>query len=332
MNEMMMNATEEKELFIRYGSAASEAMFDFPCDFFRLPDSTGIIAYRKEFQCAIVIGDPICPPEETKKLTKAFHEFCKESHLNIIYIIVSEKFAKLAENYGCKISIEVCEEFVFDPANDPSLQSNRLRHRVEKAKKHGLTVHEYLPHDAEIEKSLTEIGREWQRAIKGPNVYLGHLNFFEDYSGKRWFYVKDGEKITSMIMLSKIEAADGWLLKFMINSPEAIHDTSEFLVTSVLEILRNENCHFLTKGMMPSNVLGHVKGLSSPSTWIIKNIYQGISWFYKFKKRKDYWLRYFPKALPSYLVLSNSHIGLNEARALMNVFKTSHGFNNKRSF
>lgn len=332
MHEIVISEVTEKELFIRYGSAASEAMFDYPCNFFRLPDCTGVIAYRNEFNCAVIIGDPICPREETEKLTKAFHQFCEDSNLKIIYIIVSKEFAKLAESLGCPISMEVCEEFVFDPEANPCLQSNRLRHRVEKAQKHGLTIHEYIPFDAEIENALKKIALEWQQAIKGPNVYLGHLNFFEDYFGKRWFYTMDGEKITSMMMLSKIESAEGWLLKFLITSPEAFHDTSEFLMTSVLEVLRKENCHFLTKGMMPVNFLGQVKGFNRFSTWIVKNVYKMISWFYKFKKRKDYWLRYNPQAAPSYLILSSSHMGLNEIKALLKVFRTSHGLQNKQSF
>ena len=322
---------KEKELFIRYGTAASEAMFDFPCNFFQIPDCTGIMAYRIEFNCAVVFGGPICPPHETSKLIEAFHSFCHESNFNIIYVIVSEKFAKWAkENYDYNILIEVCEEFIFDPEFDPCLASNRLRHRVEKALKHGLTVHEYIPFDADIENSLKQVGIKWQQAIKGSQIYLGHLNFFENYAGKRWFYVKDGEQITSMIMLSRVEACEGWLLKFLITSPGAFHDTSEFLMTSVLKILRKENCHFLTKGMVPANSLGEVSGLGSFSTGVARGIYKIINWIFKFKKRKEYWLRYNPKVAPAYLLLCRPHIGLNEIRALMKIFRTSRSLLNNQ--
>jgi lysylphosphatidylglycerol synthetase-like protein (DUF2156 family) len=320
----------EKELFIRYGSAASEAMLDFPCHFFRVPGCQGILAYRVAFNCAIVFGEPICPPDETIKLAEAFYNYCRASHLNIIYIIVSEKFAKWAKDSHCHILIEVCEEFIFDPESDPCASSSRLRHRVEKGAKHGLTVHEYIPINKEIEHSLQQVGIKWNEAIKGPHIYLGHLNFFENYVGKRWFYVKDGEQMTAMIMLSKIENEEGWLLKFLIIMPDAFHDTSEFLMASVLKILREENCHFLTKGMMPANRLGEVSGLSNFSTWILRHIYQTLSWIFKFKKRKEYWLRYHPKSVPSYLLLSNPNIGFNEMKALLKVFRTNIQFISKQ--
>lgn len=176
---------KETELFIRYGSAGSEAMFDFACNFFQIPDCLGIIAYRVEYDCAIVFGDPICPVNEISKLTEAFHSYCYASNLNIIYIIVSEKFAQWAMCSACSTLIEVCEEFIFDPEFDPCLTSNRLRHRVDKALKHGLTVHEYMPFNADIENSLKELGIKWQKTRKGSEIYLGHLNFFENYAGKR---------------------------------------------------------------------------------------------------------------------------------------------------
>lgn len=321
----IMNETheKEKELFIHYGSAASEAMFDFPCYFFETPECTGTIPYRIEYQCAIIFGEPLCPRDEMAKLTEAFHVYCRSANLNVIYIIVSENFAKWAKaQHYCSVSIEVCEELIFDPQLDPCKKSNRLRHRVEKATKHGLTVHEYIPFDPNIESALTQIGIEWKQAIKGPNVFLGHLNFFENYAGKRWFYVKDGETITSMIMLSRVEAYKGWLLKFLVTSPNAIHDTSEFLMTSVLNVLRKENCRFLTKGMVPADDLGEISGLGQVSTWVAKKIYPIISKTFKFKKRKEYWLRYNPIIAPSYLLFDHPHIGINEVRALMKVFRT----------
>lgn len=313
----------DRELFIRYGSSATEAMFDFPCNFFRRQECEGVVAYRIESGCAVVFGGPICPHNETAKLVEAFHKFCDSSKISVVYVIVSKSFADWLSKSYCKISMEICDELIFDPIFDPCLKSRRLKHRVDIALKHGLTVHEYIPTpvDANIENALQEIGIKWQRAIKGPSVFLGHLNFFESYQGKRWFYVKDGEKITSMMMLSRIDSKDGWLLKFLVSLPEAFHDTSELLMVSVLETLRKENCRFLSKGMVPADQIRSVKGLGSFAEFLAKGFYKAIGKIFKFKKRKDYWLRYFPKEEPAYLLFSNSHIGIREIRALMKVFK-----------
>lgn len=312
----------EIELFILYGSAGSEAMLDYPCHFFQIPNCNGVIAYRIEFKCAIIFGDPLCPPNELVELTQAFHKYCHDSDLNVVYITVSKKFARLAQEH-CPILIEVCEELIFDPQIDPILKSHRLQHRVDKAIQHGLTFHEYIPFNEEIEKSLLEIGLKWKKSKKGPRFYLGHLNFFENTMGKRWFYVKDGKRITSMAMLSQLNAQEGWLLKFFFTLPDAFSETSEFLMISLLATLKNENCQFLSKGMLPIDSIEEVRGLgyySSP----VKYLYKMISFIFKFKKFKQYWQRYYPKKVPSYVLFSKPRIGLNEIRVLSKVFRINH--------
>lgn len=127
-----------------------------------------------------------------------------------------------------------------------------------------------------------------------------------------------------MVMLSKIEAYEGWLLKFLITAPDAFHDTSDFLMISVLEILRKENCRFLTKGMVPVNSLGEIRGLGYFNTLIAKGLYKIITRIFNFEKRKGYWLRYNPKIAPAYILFGRSNLGFNEIRALMKVFRTNH--------
>ncbi len=314
---------EEKKLFIKYGKAASEAMFDFPSHFFRIPGCSGIIAYRIAYKCAVIIGDPICPPKETHKLAEAFNKFCTESGLNVIFIVISEKFAKWAKSSFCNILIETCEEAIFDPQQENRHISKRQKHRVEKAGEQGLKIYEYHPSVPAIENVLKRIALEWQQAIKGPNIYIGHLNIFDSYLGKRWFYVKVGDEITAMLMLSRIESSNGWLLKFLTTKPHVHHDTSEFLFASVLKILKDENCRFLTKGMLPLEHLGEVSGLGKISTLLAKNFYKIISKIYKFKSRNEYWLRHNPKIEPSYLLFRDPRIGPNEIRALTKFMRTN---------
>lgn len=135
--------------------------------------------------------------------------------------------------------------------------------------------------------------------------------------------VKDNQQITAMIMLSQVGAPRGWLLKFLVFSPMACHDTTEFLMASVLKILKEENCHFLTKGMVPIDSLAEIKGLSTLSNLILRGAYKLIGKTFKFKQRKEYWQRYHPQISPAYLLLTKPHIGIQELRALTKIFRHS---------
>lgn len=315
---------KEKELFVRWGTPAAEAMFDFPCNFFRIPEVDGVIPYRLEYGCAVVFGEPLASSNDVDMLIDAFHKFARQKDWNIIYIVVSNGFARLMMEKDCKILIEACEELIFNPQENPCEVSSRFRHRVERGIAHGLTAHEYSGGNEKIENKLRKVGVDWEKAIKGPHIYLGHLDFFASSVGKRWFYVKDGDEIISMAMLSRIEAKKGWLLKFLITKPKVFHDTSEFLVNYVLETLRNEGCCFLSKGMVPKEHLGQFNGLGAATIAFARGLYRLIGKVFKFDKRKEYWLRYHPKLAPSYLVFMNKAIGLSEIKALVNVFKTDY--------
>jgi lysylphosphatidylglycerol synthetase-like protein (DUF2156 family) len=129
-----------------------------------------------------------------------------------------------------------------------------------------------------------------------------------------------------MMMLSRIGIGNGWLLKFMVTLPDALHDTTEFLVTSVLETLRKENCSYFTKGVIPLERIGEFSGMGPIGSKLVKVTYSLISKIFRFGKRKEYWLRYHPHTEPAYLVLTGPKIKLNELKALTKVFHSSYSF------
>ena len=308
-------------LHIQYGSASSEQMLHHPCFHFQMPDCSGVIAYRIEDNCVIVIGDPICPANEIAKLASAFHAYCKDQNLLVVYMIISETFAKWLHNHDVAVSMEVCEEMVFDPSIDPCLSNKKLRQKVRKARKYGLTVHEYVPHNPAIEEELLNIAKAWATEIKGPHIYLGPLDLFKSRVGRRWFYVKEGEKITAMAMLSKIQAHQGWLLKFFITAPGAFRPTSEYFMASLLETLRKENCRFLTKGAIAKTSLGTIYGMRAFSRMFVRSTYKLISIIFRFQKRREYWTKYNPSLLPTYLLFCAPRIKFHGLKTLMKVLR-----------
>lgn len=313
-----------ENLIHRWGNSASEATLEFDCHYFSLPQIDGCIGYHVAAECAIVFGDPICSWEDVPELTTAFHHFCQEKGWNIIYVIASEKFSKwcIQEKF-CNIQIEVGEELVFNPENDLTLgpPGNKFRNQLNHTSRHGLQVKEYLAYDEELEHAMQQVGQAWLKGRVGPQIYLGNLDFFSNRIGKRWFYVQDNEKITAMAMLSRLEAYQGWLLKYCPTIPYALRGTSEVLMLSILETLRNEDCHYLTYGMVPKEHLGEILGLGKISTWIAKHVFLIISRIFHLEQRKLYWYKFHPQALRSFVLLNQPHIGFREIRALTKAFK-----------
>ena len=312
-----------QEWIHRWGSSVSEVALDPSCLIFRTPGIDGFIGYRIESGCAIIYGDPVCAPEDMPSLALTFYSFCQANHLRLIYIIVSEPFASWAIDHVCNVMIEVGEELTFDPFENPKEGSNkaRLRNKLRHAGKLGLKVNEYLSYDEKLEHAMKQAGAEWLKGRRGPQIYLGYLNFFDHRIDKRWFYVQDGDSIIGTALLSKLEARKGWLLKFLIITPKAPRGTSELLMMTILETLKKEGCHFLTNGMVPAEKIGQTVGLGKFSTWLARKIFKIARWFFKLQQRKTYWEQFSPKAEKVYLLFSEPNLSLQEIRAVMKALK-----------
>ncbi len=312
--------TMEKSLH-KWGCSASEALLDAQAEIFKMPNIEGFIGYRLESSCAIVFGVPICPLENRIALAQAFQKYCEENHLNTIYIIAPKDFAEWAIKNVCKIMIEMGEELIFNPQNYNDINHGKVRQKVTHVLHMGLKVHEYLPHDETVENSIQQVGYAWLKARKGPQISLGPLDFFKSRFDKRWFYVKQGDRIIGASLLSKLDAKQGWLLKYIITVPEAPRGTSELLMMSMLETLSKENCHYLTYGIVPAKYLREIVGLGHFSTWLARSLFSAIKWIFNLNNRKLYWEKFRPITEPSYVLFSNPSLNLHDIRALIKSLK-----------
>lgn len=323
-NVQLEDISVYEKMVHKLGGSIAEAVLDSNCSYFTIPEIEGFIGYRIAHNCAIVLGDPICAPEDKGRLALAFQKFCDSNHWTVIYFISTSAFAKWAINNVSKIMIHIGEEIVFDPMYDPLIghKGVKLRNTIHHAQHLGLTVKEYTEPDPEIEKAILQVGKTWVEARKGPQIYLGDLNFFENRTDKRWFYLQDDkQKFIGMALLSKLEAHGGWLLKFLIILQDVPRGASELLMITLLETLRKENCSYLTYGMVPTDSIGEIAGMNAFSAWITKRVYGMAKWFFHLDQRKIYWHKFRPQAENTYMLLSSPKIGIKEMRALGNVMK-----------
>lgn len=315
------------ELVRRWGGLATDALLDPQCQHFRIPEIDGFIGYRIECGCAVVFGDPVCAPNDTFQLARAFHKFCQTQYKNIIYLIASEAFAKRSLQCICKAIVEYGEEVFLDPHCNPkerqgthaSLVRRKLRHALQR----GVSIKEYIPFDATIEPKLEQVGGAWLKSRKGPQIHISNIYLFEDRIGKRWFYAQKDDQIIGIVVLNQLKAHQGWHMNHLMVTPEAPNGTPELLVVSVLEILKGEDCSFVSFGAAPADELGAIIGLSRFSSWIARQAYNIASKIFHLKGHKMFWGKFHPKTKPSYLVFHQPYIGIRETLALMRATNTS---------
>lgn len=312
----------------RWGGLATDALLDPVCQYFQTSTIEGFIGYRVERRCAIVYGDPVCATENQVKLAQSFHDFCKDKYKNIIYVTASASFARSAcQETICGVIIEYGEAIALDPQSNPSERTGTngslIRRKTRQAKDHGVTVVEYTSEDDHMEKQIEQVGVEWLNSRKGPQIHISNVHLFENRFGKRWFIAQKGGEIVGTVVLNQLESKQGWHLNHLMTNKSAPNGTPELLVISVLEILKKENCSYVSCGAAATKELGEITGLSTISSWVARRMFHFATKIFHLKGHKMFWGKFHPITAPSYLIFQKPRIGAWELAALMDALNVS---------
>lgn len=326
LNRGMFMQQEVNEDLIQYwidqwGTPISEVFFDSKFNYFQIPGVQGFIGYYLRNGYAVSMGDPVCPEGEWFPLVSAFQEFCKEQKLRQLFVMASEKFSRWAlEKNIFPVMIEIGEEIFFNPMSMSNAggKGKKFRNNVQHASGEGVTVCEYLVPDQKIEHAIEQMGKEWESARKSPQIYVEQLNFFERREGRRWFYVTKEDRIIGAALLCRLQLDKGYLLKHLVALPDTPRGTTPLLVNYILETLRQEECSFLTYGMVPAGELGEMNGMGKGTQFMARGVFKVLKWVFKLNKRKIFWKQFNPQTAPMFLLSSSRHFGL---RDIYNVVK-----------
>ena len=284
----------------RLGNPVSTLLPYSACSIFRVPDVDGIIAYQMIRNRAVVMGDPICLPEDIEPLTLAFNQYCKKLKLRVIYFLVSDSFAHWAINNGCHTLIQGAEELVIDPTN--LKKKAKLRWKINQAIQHGVVIKEYDQFDPMLENQMKSTIETWLKEKHGPQIHLGDLDLFVAGVDKRIFYAVQNNKIIGLLKLLPVDRFKGWSLNFFLGISGAPVGTTEHLMCSAFDTLAYEKCRFVSLGAISGSKIGEIVGLSSFSQYCAHLGFKAAKWIFKLDAKKIYFSKYQPKLSPTYLI------------------------------
>lgn len=303
----------------RLGHPASTLVLDSPCCIFNIPEVDGLIGYQLVQNCAVVMGDPVCLPQDLATLTQAFHHYCQEHNWPIIYLLASESFAHWTiNNKCCRTLIQVGEELSLDPTTFQKKQ--KLRWKINQSIHSGVLIKEYQHFDPSLENQIKTTIQTWEKTKQTSQIYLETSNLFPVSENKRIFYAAQGEKIVGLLVLSEIDRSQGWVVTTFFATCDAPVGVTEHLMTSVFDTLASENCHFLCLGAISGSKLGEIVGLDIVSRVCAHLIFGITKWFFHFDTRKIYFDKYHPMRKPTYLLCSGK-LSSRELLALKKIVK-----------
>lgn len=296
----------------RLGSPVSTILLDTPCQIFNLPHLEGVVGYKLFGNHAVVIGDPICLPQNLAELTQSFHLYCQKCNWKVIYFLASDSFAHWAINHGCHSLIQVGKELILDPAIFQKKQ--KVRWKINQSVQHGVVIKEYRDFDLLIEKEMQNTIDAWLKSKQGPQISLGQLDPFAKYDNKRIFYALQENKVVGIVGLSRIDQFQGWVVNSFLSLDGPV-GVSEHLMSSVFDILASEDCHFLCLGAVSGTKLGEITGMSTLSKYLAHLIFRISRWFFNLDARQIYLNKYHPDFWPTY-ILTREKLSFNDLMAI----------------
>lgn len=300
-----------------WGNHCSVAFFDPACQFFKFPEIHGIIGYRTYKNVAIMFGDPASAPKDQLILFKTFKTFCKEQKKRIVCIGTSKLFTgQLLNEHLCSSALTIGNEILLDASIDPKNHrggdGSSLRNKWRYSIRRGLAVHEYKGANTTIEQQLEQLHQEWRHHRKGAQIYLAETELFHHRLNRRWFYATHQNSIIGLLMLTQLNAQQGYVINFLMLSPNAPTTTSEFIIMSVLERLADDGTVTLSAGLIPQENIQLLDGFGSLSQLLIKQCYRMLHKKYKLHRKDQYWRKFAPYKKELFLLFESKPIKIGD--------------------
>ncbi|BCL77597.1 DUF2156 domain-containing protein [Ktedonobacteria bacterium brp13] len=256
---------------------------------FLVPDGKGLVNYRLVDHVAVVLGDPLCPPEALARVTRCFLDFCTSRRWSVAFYQARPEC--LAAYSALRLrALKIGEEALLSPQTF-TLQGSALanvRTSCRRAEREGVHLEWYegvLP--AAVLQQLEGVSRAWLERKGGEQgqetgFSVGRLNEVT-MSAQRADWIADltlpsstvqpttPRLVTGVAMTgfgnacafvtftpiygaatgdSSARQGWGWALDLMRRTPDASPGVMELLLVGAIERFRREGAHVVSLGLV----------------------------------------------------------------------------------
>jgi len=311
----------------RYGASSnSYVLLEGPKSYFTSPGVDGFLAYQLSAGVALIAGDPVCAPQQARRLV---HDFTRAIKRPVGAYQVSPSMLDAFRHEGFA-DVQIGKEAIFDLDRFTLAggQMELVRAATNKARRDGVVVSEHHPFASGAEvinKELRDISAEW---LKGKGNHelgfvLGSLGL-DHPSAKRYFIARSENgtgRIEGFIVCEPIYGRSGYYLDVTRRRPDAVRGTMELLTAQILRLLREEGYHMASMGLAPLALLDDADLENHPVlARLMRFVYERVNVNYDFKLLYRYKAKYHPHTWePRYFCFNQRRLSLNMIYAVIQV-------------
>lgn len=305
-----------------YGTTISTVLLESSCCLFTTPHIAGAIGYRRYAGVLVVLGDPVCAPADMPVFLDAFRHFAAEQKASIVYAVASSALADYAQAQGWSTVAFGVGYWADAPAYKQQTQlGRRLRQKLARAQREGLQVHAYNGNDAALEEELETFAQKWVETRHGFQVCISSPNLFAARDMGHLFYALHAGKPVAVLNAVRAESIQGYIFTHFMTLAGAPAGTSELLVVEAITALANAGAQTVGLGALSSAHLGAITGLSKPTQWLARRVFNASARVFGFEGKLQFWNK-FPcsRVQDLYLICDPPCFGWRQIYALMRTF------------
>lgn len=294
--------------------------------YFTVPGTPGVVAYRPGGRYLVQFGGPFAPEESYGDLLTAFSEFARASRKRIVAVQLQQADAQRYAAAGCTVN-QIGASYAVDLARF-SLRGSafvRLRNKVSRAHKAGLTVRE--ADLADWSDAVAGLDQMW---LRGKGKHAKPLEFLVGQLGGAWqahrrlFVGQLNGELAGYISYSPVYGPQsGWLHDLSRRRPDGPPGVMEAINTTAIETFRTEGAGWLHFGFTPFTGLDPSLETATSSgwfRWLAGQLGKRGAAVYPASSQLAYKHKWRPHAvLPEYIAFS----GRASLRGFLQVFKTA---------
>lgn len=276
-----------RELVLRYGENCSSYLLleHDKRRFFGL-NVDGVIGFGVVGDAVVVLGDPVCAPEDYAEMVREFTAFCEARAYDIIFMNVRSPHEKTFRTLG--YGVTKCGEEPLIKLADYSLAGktmSKVRLNINHANREGIEVREYKPleaRDTQLENTIEEVSRSWLSEKKsGELVFsMGTIGFDEPLD-RRYFYAVDAEGIVQgFSVFMPFDHGDAYVADVTRHRAGAVRGTMEKIFYTACETFRDEGVTWMSLALAP---LARLDDERDPAARLLNAVYEKANKVYGFK-------------------------------------------------
>ncbi len=267
---------------------------------------SGVIAYGVVRDVLVVLGDPICPPEQIYAFLTEIRAFCRENAYNLLFLNTTPQFLPVYKTMGFGY-VKGGEEprFYLPEYSIAGGSGAKIRLNINHATRSGIRVLEYRPQagrNAKLEKELKAVSQEWFSMKKsGELVFtMGGIGL-ENPMERRYFYgINQQNKIEGFIVFVPFAGQQGYMADVTRHSKGATRGVMEKIFYEAMMVFKEEG---ILWGSMAGAPLARMEKEPEVTARLLNMIYEKMNRVYGFKDLYQAKLKYNPTHwVPNYYV------------------------------